>query len=129
MARPAPLAIDDLAAPQFPESALPIREAMAEMGAAVAIEPDVLTAAAIDQAGVDDFGDTSFRERLEVLCTAFDKDGTLSDAGRAAGFVHPPELLPNPLMVNAVLPRQPQSDELEVRAPIIICGLPRTGTT
>jgi hypothetical protein len=127
--RPAPVAIGDLAAPRFPESVLPIREAMAEMGAAVAIEPDVLTAAAIDQAGVDDFGDASFRQRLEVLCAAFDKDVTLSDAGRAAVFVQLTELLRNRLLVNEVLRRHPEIDELEVRAPVIICGLPRTGTT
>jgi len=128
-ARPAPVAIDDLAAPRFPDAALPIRDAMAEMGAAVVIEPDALMAAAVEQAGVDDFGDTSFRERLEVLCTAFDKDVTLSPAGRAAAFVQLTELLRNRLMVNDVLRRHPEIDELEVRAPIIICGLPRTGTT
>jgi hypothetical protein len=127
--RPAPVTIDDLAAPRFPESVIPIREAMAEMGVAVAIEPDALMAAAVEQAGADDFGDMSFRERLDVLCTAFDKDVTLSAAGRAAVFVQLTELLRNRLMINDVLRRHPQIDELEVRAPIIICGLPRTGTT
>ena len=127
--RPAPVAIDDLAAPRFPASVLPIREAMAEMGAAVAIEPDALMAAAVEQAGADDFGDMSFRERLDVLCAAFAKDVTLSPAGRAAAFVQLTELLRNRLMVNDVLRRHPEIDELEVRAPIIICGLPRTGTT
>ena len=127
--RPAPVAIDDLAAPRFPDSVLPIREAMAEMGTAVVIEPDALMAAAVEQAGVDDFGDDDFRERLDVLCTAFAKDVTLSAAGRAAAFVQLTELLRNRLMMNDVLRRHPQIDELEVRAPIIICGLPRTGTT
>jgi hypothetical protein len=44
-------------------------------------------------------------------------------------FVQLTELLRNRLMVNEVLRRHPEIDELEVRAPIIICGLPRTGTT
>jgi hypothetical protein len=127
--RPASVAIDDLAAPRFPGSVLPIREAMAELGAAVVLEPDALMAAAVDQAGVDDFGDMDFRERLQVVCTAFDEDVVLSPSGRAAVYVQLTELLRNRLMINRVLRRHPEIDELEVRAPIVICGLPRTGTT
>jgi hypothetical protein len=127
--RPAPVAIDDLATPRFPDEVGPIREAMADMGAAVVIEPDALMAAAVEQAGVADFGDMDFRERLEVLCEAFSKDVTLSASGRAAVFVQLTELLRNRLLVNDVLLRHPEIDELEVKAPIIICGLPRTGTT
>jgi hypothetical protein len=128
-ARPEPVVIDDLAAPRFPDEALAIRQAMAEMGAAIALEPDALMATAVEQAGVDDFGDMGFRERLEIVCTALHKDVSLSDAGRAAAFVQLSELLRNRLMVVDVLRRHPEIDELEVRAPIIICGLPRTGTT
>jgi hypothetical protein len=127
--RPSPVAIDDLAAPRFPDEAAPIREAMTELGAAVALEPDALMAAAVDQAGVDDFGDMGFRERLEVVCTALEHDVKLSLAGQAAAFVQISELLRNRLMINEVLRRHPEIDALEVRAPIIICGLPRTGTT
>ena len=129
MKRPASVAIDDLAAPRFPDEALPIREAMADMGAGIALEPDVLMAAAVEQAGVDDFGDAAFREPLQVVCTALSKDVSLSAAGRAAAFVQLTELLRNRLMVNDVLRRHPEIDNLEVRAPIVICGLPRTGTT
>ena len=127
--RPGPVAIDDLAAPQFPDEVVPIREAMAEMGAAIALEPDALMAAAVDQAGVDDFGDQGFRERLDVVCAALATDVELSPAGRAAAFVQLTELLRNRLRINDVLRRHPEIDDLEVRAPIIICGLPRTGTT
>jgi hypothetical protein len=127
--RPAPVAIDDLATPRFPDEVAPIREAMAEMGAALLLEPDPLMAAAVEQAGVDDFGDMGFRARLEVLCEAISKDVTLSASGRAAMFVQLTELLRNRLMINDILRRHPEIDELEVKAPIIICGLPRTGTT
>jgi len=127
--RPAPVAIDDLAAPRFPAEALPIREAMAEMGTAVTLEADALMASAVEQAGVDDFGDTGFHERLEVVCEALSKDVVLSAPGRAAAFVQLTELLRNRLLVNDVLRRHPEVDELEVQAPIVICGLPRTGTT
>ncbi len=127
--RPAPVAIDDLAAPRFPDDACAIRDAMADMGAAVALEPDALMAAAVDQAGVDDFGDQAFHERLDVVCTALRNDVVLSPAGRAAAFVQLTELLRNRLLVQDLLRRHPEIDELDVRAPIVICGLPRTGTT
>ena len=129
MSRPAPVVIDDLATPRFPDDALPIRQAMAEMGAALILEPDALMAAAVADAGVDDFGDPQFRERLDVVCAALAKDVSLSAAGRAAAFVQLTELLRNRLLVNEVLRRHPEIDALEVRAPIIVCGLPRTGTT
>jgi sulfotransferase family protein len=127
--RPAPVAIDDLASPRFPDDIAPIREAMAEMGAAVVLEPEALMAAAVDQAGVDEFGDPAFRERLDVVCTALQKDVTLSPAGRAAAFVQISGLLRNRLLVQDVLRRHPEIDDLDVTTPIVICGLPRTGTT
>jgi hypothetical protein len=102
---------------------------MAEMGAAVRLEPDALMAAAVEQAAVDDFGDPSFKERLDVACTALNTAVALSDAGRAAAFVQLSGLLRNRLLVQDVLNKHPEIDDLEVRAPIIICGLPRTGTT
>ncbi|MBV8234085.1 MAG: sulfotransferase, partial [Acidimicrobiia bacterium] len=107
MSRPAPVVIDDLATPRFPDDALPIRQAMAEMGAALTLEPDALMAAAVADAGVDDFGDPQFRERLDVVCAALAKDVSLSTAGRAAAFVQLTELLRNRLLVNEVLRRHP----------------------
>jgi hypothetical protein len=128
-ARPAPVAIDDLASPRFSDDVAPIREAMADMGAVAVLEPEALMAAAVDQAGIDDFGDVAFRERLDVVCSALHKDVTLSPPGRAAAFVQLSGLLRNRLLTQDVLRRHPEIDDLEVRAPIVICGLPRTGTT
>src|SRR4051794_17923265 len=127
--RPDAVTIDDLATPRFSQEALAIREAMAEMGSTLVLEPDALLAAAVDQAGVDDFGDGAFRERLDVACQALTTDVTLSAAGRAAAFVQLSGLLRNRLLVQDVLNKSPEVDDLEVKAPIIICGLPRTGTT
>ncbi|MCU1449042.1 MAG: putative sulfotransferase [Acidimicrobiales bacterium] len=123
------MTIDDLASPRFPADIAPIREAMADMGAAVVLEPDALMAAAVDQAGVDDFGDPAFRERLDVVCTALQTDVSLSPPGRAAAFVQLSGLLRNRLLTEDVLRRHPEVDDLEVTGPIVICGLPRTGTT
>ena len=123
------MTIDDLARPRFPDEVAPIRDAMARMGATVVLEPDALMAAAVEQAGVDDFGDPGFAERLEVVCRALATDVSLSGPGRVAAFVQVTSLLRNRLLVQDVLRRHPEVDELEVTAPIIICGLPRTGTT
>ena len=43
--------------------------------------PDELMAAAREQTGLDDFGDDSFREGLEVLVDALAHEATLSDMG------------------------------------------------
>jgi sulfotransferase family protein len=127
--RPASVTIDDLASPRFPDDAAPIRDAMTEIGAGVFLEPEALMAAAVEQAGVDDFGDMGFRERLEVVCAALHKDVVLSPSGRAAAFVQLSGLLRNRLLVEEVVRRHPEVLDVEISAPIIICGLPRTGTT
>ena len=127
--RPAAVTIDDLAAPQFPAQAMPIRQAMAEMGAGVVLESEALMEAGVEQAGVDDFGEPGFRDRLDIVCSALQTDVPLSAAGRAAAFVQLSGLLRNRLLVQDVLNRHPEVDALEVAAPIVICGLPRTGTT
>src|SRR5205823_9791070 len=79
--RPESVVINDLARPRFPDEVAPIREAMAQMGTTVVLEPDALMAAAVEQAGVDDFGDPGFAERLEVVCRALATDVSLSAAG------------------------------------------------
>ena len=127
--RPAPVLIEDLAAPTFPPDADAIRAAMAEWGATLALEPDALMAAARDEAGLDDFGDEAFVERLALVCACLTKEAGLSPGGVAAAWVQLTGLLRNRLRVEDIVRRHPEILELPVNAPIVICGLPRTGTT
>src|SRR5205085_11983839 len=47
----------------------------------------------------------------------------------AAAFVQLTQLLKNRLLVEDLIRRHPQIEQVEVARPIVICGLPRTGTT
>src|SRR6185436_15672943 len=95
--------IDDLASPRFPPDVEPIRSAMTAMGGDLHLEPDELLAAAVDQTGLDDFGDDRFRVPLGVLCTALVTEAGLSPAGVAGAWLQLVALLKNRLLVEDVV--------------------------
>ncbi len=127
--RPEDVVLDDLAAPQFPAEIAAVLASMAEAGAGLALEPDALMAAAVAATGLDDFGDPSFRPRLEVLCTALRTEAGLSPAGVAGQFGSLVGLLSNRLLIEDLVKRHPEALDVRIERPIVICGLPRTGTT
>ncbi|MEZ0364214.1 sulfotransferase [Mycobacterium sp. pUA109] len=128
-ARPAPVRLDDLAAPVFPAAAAPMREALAGYGATLELTPAALLAAAVERTGLDRWGDDAFRERLDVLCAALRAEAGLSDAGTAIVFEQLVANLVNRLRLEELITRNPEIEDVAVQRPIIICGLPRTGTT
>lgn len=127
--RPASVAIDDLDDPQFPPDMVEVRQMMDDIGAALSLEPDALMTAATEQTGLDDFGADDFRTRLTILTTAMQKEAGLSPAGVTTNYAQLVQLLKNRLLVQDLLKRHPEIDDVEIARPIIICGLPRTGTT
>jgi hypothetical protein len=127
--RPRAVAIDDLAAPTFPAEIEPIRAVMAEMGALMTLEPDALMAAAVAETGLDDFGAMDFVARLELICDCLTKEAGLSPGGVLAAHTQLAGLLRNRLRVEDLVHRHPEITQLPVPRPIVICGLPRTGTT
>ncbi|WP_197377299.1 sulfotransferase family protein [Mycolicibacterium baixiangningiae] len=129
VSRPAPISFTDLADPVYPEAARPMREGLAAYGATLALTPEALQATAVDRAGLTDFGDDDFRDRLEVLCGALDSEAGLSDVGRAVAFEQLAQHLVNRLRLHDLLTRHPEILAIPIERPIVICGLPRTGTT
>jgi len=103
--------------------------AMTGVGADLHLEPDELLEAAAEQTGVDDFGDPRFREPLAVLCGALRTEAGLSPAGVTTTWSQLVTLLKNRLLVEDVLKRHPEIHALRIERPIVIAGLPRTGTT
>ncbi|HEX7821641.1 MAG TPA: sulfotransferase [Sphingobium sp.] len=77
----------------------------------------------------DDFGEDSFREGLERLLVALDREARLTDAGRAALDQMITNLLSNRLQVEHWYHLHPEIDEQEIVAPLIGLGAPRTGST
>lgn len=129
MTRPAPIRFTDLADPEFPEAAVPIRDGLAAYGAPLDLCPEALMAAAVERTGLSDWGATDFRERLEVLCAALREEADLTDTGRGIVFEQLVGNLVNRLRLQAMVTQHPEIDDVVIDRPIIICGLPRTGTT
>lgn len=127
--RPAAVRIEDLADPRFPTEIQPLIDAMTEMGAHLALEPDALMQNAVEATGLDDFGASAFRERLDMLCECLRTEGGLSGGGTTSAFSQLTQLLKNRLLLEDLVKRHPEILEIEIARPIVICGLPRTGTT
>ena len=121
--------IDDLAEPQFTPEVVEILEAMAAMGAACELDADALRRQAIAETGLDDFGDRDYEPRLDVLLAALRDVPGLTDAGVLSFHSQVLQLLKNRLLLVDLLAREPGIVDLELDPPIIIVGLPRTGTT
>jgi Sulfotransferase family len=88
-----------------------------------------LLAAARSRTGLDDFGDGSFREGLERLVDAINRESKLNEFGQIAG----PEMLigqlVNRLQVEHWYRLHPEIDDEQIIAPLFGIGLPRTGST
>jgi hypothetical protein len=124
--------IDDLARPRWPEAAQPFVEGLTAHGEALgigAIAPDRVMVAANEQTGLDTWGDGAFRERLEVLCAALQTEAGLSPFGIALTYESLVQTLRGRLLVEDLIGRHPEIEDVPIAAPIVICGLPRTGTT
>ena len=89
---------------------------------------DLITGAAAST-GLDDFGDDSFREGLEILVRSLQDEAQLNAMGE--GFIYPRLIshLEQRLQVEDWYRRHPEIDEVPMVAPLIGLGLPRTGST
>lgn len=127
--RPGAIRLADLANPVFPEAAAPMREGLAGYGTILQLTPEALLHAATERTGLDKWGDSGFRERLQVLCGSLVAEADLSGAGRAIAFEQVVGHLVNRLRLEDLITAHPEIESVEIERPIIICGLPRTGTT
>jgi len=127
--RPPAIRLDDLAAPEFPPEAQPILGMMEEFGLTLTLAPEPLMAAAVDQTGLTDFGPSDFEPRLALLCQALTMEAGLAPWGVTNLFGMLVGLLRNRLLIEDAVRRHPEILAIPVERPIVICGLPRTGTT
>ena len=128
-ARPAPVHIDDLVDPRYSDEVRAILDLMDEAGAQLVLEPGALMDAAVAESSLDDFGPDDFVERLDVLCRAMREQGGFNGAGVMQQHAFLLGLLKNRLLIEDLIKRHPEILEEQIAAPIVICGLPRTGTT
>ena len=99
------------------------------MSTAPTFDPDALMEAASQQAALTDFGDPSFRKALEVLCDSLEREAKLSALGRQLLHGKFVELLVNRLRIEKYFKYHPEIEQEVLAAPVVIVGLPRTGTT
>lgn len=100
------------------------------MTAQTRLDPEQLLAeASAATENLQDFGDPSFREGLKVLCAALESEAKLSDTGRFLMRQKLVAQLSNRLRIEDYFRRHPEIAQEQVAAPVVIVGLPRTGTT
>ena len=95
----------------------------------IPLTPESLLAAARRRTGLDDFGDPSFREPLAHLLASIDAEARLSLIGRIAARHDLTGMLVNRLLIERDRVRHPGIADEEIRRPLVITGLPRTGST
>ena len=79
--------------------------------------------------GLENFGDPGFREGLERLIDSVEREARINDMGRAMFDGQTVMLLTRRLEIEDWYARRPEIDEEEIVAPLLVLGLPRTGST
>jgi hypothetical protein len=79
--------------------------------------------------GLRDFGDEGFLEPLEVLVDSINREAALNPVGHLIIRGRIVGVLANKLVAQDTIKRHPEILEIPVRAPIVVAGLARTGTT
>lgn len=92
-------------------------------------DDEAMLAEARARTNLDDFGDNSFRAPLRRLLRACREEAALNYFGRVATYSGTLQLLVNRLRLRAYRKRHPDIANVEIRRPIFIVGLPRSGTT
>jgi Sulfotransferase family len=90
---------------------------------------DGVVAAAVAQTGLENFGDDSFREGLELLVASLRDEARLNARGEAFIYARIVTALSQRLQVEDWYRRHPEIDDVEFLPPLIGLGLPRTGST
>lgn len=129
MQRPPDVRITDLAEPRLSADVRAMMSAAVEMAGPVRFEEDWVLSRAVEETGLDDFGDDSFREPMRALFAAVEETAGLNAFGRVSLSMLMVQLAKNRLLVEDLVARHREILDVEIKAPIVIAGLQRTGTT
>ncbi|MGB2763226.1 MAG: sulfotransferase [Candidatus Aminicenantaceae bacterium] len=92
-------------------------------------EEDAVCKAAMKHTGLTDFGDPYYREGLLQLLDSAENDANLHAIGRFSIHYWIVNNLANRLLLTEARKRSPETFETRLIPPIIIIGLPRSGST
>ncbi|WP_231123022.1 sulfotransferase family protein [Mycobacterium asiaticum] len=102
---------------------------MAGLAADCPLDAEALHARASADTGLHDFGPADYRERLDVYLAALREIDGVHGAGVVNFYGQLLQLLKNRLLLADLLNLHPEISDIGLRSPVVIAGLPRTGTT
>jgi hypothetical protein len=121
------LRITDLAQPQLSEAQQGALDATKDM--VVDLSVDGILADARRKTQLDDFGPQDFLRRLQLLCDEWSSDTGLTNIGKVTLRNYLVQYARNRLLIQEMLKQHPEIHDEQITRPIIVCGLPRSGTT
>lgn len=119
--------IDDLAQPVYNAT----QRAVLDYGKTLAVDlsREAVLETARKNTGLDDFGSRDFLQRLDWLIDEWNADSGLSNLGRLSLFNKLVQHASSRLLIEETCRRHPEIDDVRIEKPIIVIGLPRSGTT
>ncbi|CAH0991401.1 hypothetical protein SIN8267_01505 [Sinobacterium norvegicum] len=99
------------------------------MNDALSLDFDSIIAEAKSATALTNFGDTRFEQPLRVLLHALDTEAKLNEMGRMGQRARIVDILIGRLRAEEYIRRYPEILDEQIEAPVVIVGLPRTGTT
>ena len=109
----------------------PAQQAALDATASVSVSftQDAILSAASAQTGLSDFGADDFSARLDIWCQAIEEDSNASSITRVNLFQMMVRYAATRLRIEDLVKRHPQILDIVIDRPIIVAGLPRSGTT
>ena len=95
----------------------------------VSFDIEAIFAEARAQTGLSDFGEMDFVDRLKVWLQAIDEDANASAVTRHNLYAMTVRFAATRLRLEDLIRRHPEILDIEIDRPIIVAGLPRSGTT
>nr|WP_301287238.1 sulfotransferase [Sphingobium sp. OAS761] len=118
-----------MASPRLTPAIIAARKGPAKFDETMGVT-DILAHASALTDGLTDFGeDTGFGERLAVVLQSLAEDEGLTRGGRITIIDHAIRVMANRLRIEDLVKRHPEILEIQIEKPVIIAGLPRSGTT
>ena len=119
--------IEDLAQPVLDEGQ---KAALAHADSLdIDLSVGAVEAAATEQTGLDDWGPEDWKERLGVWFDEMNADDNRTNFGRLTLFNDTVRYATTRLRIRALLAAHPEIHDQKIERPIIVVGLPRSGTT
>lgn len=95
----------------------------------IPLDEETVLQRAREATGLSDFGEEDFRERLRLWMKCTHDDEGLTRIGQAGVFGLAVRYATNRLRIEDCVKRHPEILDIEIERPLVIAGLPRSGTT